>query len=166
MNGYLHESLAGMRVTEAFVREDENQETFENVGNDIRHTWMRAIHINNAFWPALDFTGTIGTVLVYYFGVKFMGAEVHPLTLANLLLMMWYLGRFWEPLNALSNFYNSVLSAMASMDRMRPPATMASGVSTATAFFSSLPAKYAIFTLSSPMSKPISFPMSEPPLSS
>ena len=118
MNGYLHESLAGMRVTEAFVREDENQETFENVGDDIRSSWMRAIYINNAFWPALDFTGTIGTVLVYYFGVKFMGAEVHPLTLANLLLMMWYLGRFWEPLNALSNFYNSVLSAMASMERI------------------------------------------------
>ena len=118
MNGYLHESLAGMRVTEAFVREDENQETFENVGDDIRTSWMRAIYINNAVWPALDFTGTIGTVLVYYFGVKFMGAEVHPLTLANLLLMMWYLGRFWEPLNALSNFYNSVLSAMASMERI------------------------------------------------
>lgn len=118
MNGYLHESLAGMRVTEAFVREDENQETFENVGNDIRNSWMRAIHINNAFWPALDFTGTIGTVLVYYFGVKLMGAKTNPLDLANLLLMMWYLGRFWEPLNALSNFYNSVLSAMASMERI------------------------------------------------
>ena len=32
--------------------------------------------------------------------------------------MMWYLGRFWGPLNALSNFYNSVLSAMASMERI------------------------------------------------
>ena len=118
MNGYLHESLAGMRVTEAFVREDENQDTFEMVNNEIRERWMRAVQINNSFWPALDVTGTLGTVLVYYFGVKFMGAEVHPLTLANLLLMMWYLGRFWEPLNALSNFYNSVLSAMASMERI------------------------------------------------
>lgn len=118
MNGYLHESLAGMRVTEAFVREDENQETFENVGNDIRTSWMRAVQLNNAFWPALDFTGTIGTVLVYYFGVWFMGDAANPLTLANLLLMLWYLGRFWEPLNTLSNFYNSVLSAMASVERI------------------------------------------------
>ena len=38
MNGYLHESLSGMRVTEAFVREDENLETFENVNDDIRTT--------------------------------------------------------------------------------------------------------------------------------
>ena len=118
MNGYLHESLAGMRVTEAFVREDENQDTFEMVNGEIRTRWMHAVAINNAFWPALDVTGTLGTVLVYYFGVRFMGDAVHPLQLANLLLILWYLGRFWEPLNTLSNFYNSLLTAMASMERI------------------------------------------------
>ena len=118
MNGYLHESLAGMRVTEAFVREDENYDTFKNVNNDIRRSWMRAMQVNAAFWPALDTTGTIGTVLVYYFGIRMMGNAVHPLSLANLLLILWYLGRFWEPLNTLSNFYNNILSAMASVERI------------------------------------------------
>lgn len=122
MNGYLHESLAGMRVTEAFVREEENLDTFKNVNNDIRSTWMRAIHINNAFWPALDVTGTIGTVLVYVFGVYFMqpvGVGMgQGLELANLMLILWYLGRFWEPLNNLSNFYNMLLTSMASMERI------------------------------------------------
>ena len=116
MNGYLHESLTGMRVTAAFVREDENAETFRNVNEDIRSSWMHAVTINNAFWPALDLTGTIGTVLVYIFGVRFMGSD--GLALADLLLLIWYLGRFWEPLNTLSNFYNSLLSAMASMERI------------------------------------------------
>ncbi|MBE5783969.1 MAG: ABC transporter ATP-binding protein [Clostridiales bacterium] len=116
MNGYLHESLTGMRVTEAFVREDENADTFRNVNDDIRASWMHAISINNVFWPAIDFTATIGTVLVYIFGVRFMGSD--GLLLADLLLVIWYLGRFWEPLNVLSNFYNSLLSAMASMERI------------------------------------------------
>src|SRR5699024_1964192 len=53
---------------------------------------------------------------VYYFGVQFMGSG--GLELANLLLILWYLGRFWEPLNTLSNFYNSILSATASMERI------------------------------------------------
>ncbi len=118
MNGYLHESLAGMRVTEAFVREDENFDTFTNVNDDIRQSWMRAIRINSTFWPALDLTGTLGTVLVYYFGIRMMGAQVNPLSLSSLLLILWYLGRFWEPLNTISNFYNSILSAMASMERI------------------------------------------------
>ena len=118
MNGYLHESLAGMRVTEAFVREDENLDTFSNVGNDIRSSWMNAVKINNSFWPILDMTGTIGTVLVYFFGIRFMGDAVNPLDLGSLMLIMWYLGRFWEPLNTLSNFYNDLLSAMASVERI------------------------------------------------
>ena len=118
MNGYLHESLSGVRVTEAYVREDENLGTFRNVNDDIRSSWMRAIQINNAFWPALDITGTIGTVLVYYVGISLMGNAAAPLALADLLLMIWYLGRFWEPLNTLSNFYNNILSATASMERI------------------------------------------------
>ncbi len=116
MNGYLHESLTGMRVTEAFVREDENADTFRNVNSDIRTNWMKAVTINHIFWPALDMTGSIGTVLVYIFGVHFMQGS--GLALADLLLLIWYLGRFWEPLNVLSNFYNSLLSAMASMERI------------------------------------------------
>lgn len=116
MNGYLHESLTGMRVTEAFVRENENSDSFQAVNHDIRKSWMHAVSINNVFWPALDLTGNIGTVLVYIFGVHFMQAD--GLMLADLLLLLWYLGRFWEPLNTLSNFYNSLLSAMASMERI------------------------------------------------
>ncbi|MGN0742913.1 MAG: ABC transporter ATP-binding protein [Candidatus Fimadaptatus sp.] len=118
MHGYLHESLSGMRVTEAFVREEENLDTFSNVNDDIRSSWMRAIQINNAFWPVLDITGTIGTILVYYVGISLMGNAAAPLALADLLLIIWYLGRFWEPLNTLSNFYNNILSATASMERI------------------------------------------------
>ena len=47
MNGYLHESLSGMRVTEAFTREDENCDIFEETNDDIRHSWIRAIKLNN-----------------------------------------------------------------------------------------------------------------------
>ncbi len=116
LNGYLHETLTGMRVTQAFVREDENSETFENVGEECRKLWMRAITVDSTFWPIITLFSTIGTILVYTFGVKFMGAGT--LALADLLLIIWYLGRFWEPLNTLSGFYNSILTAAASMERI------------------------------------------------
>ena len=66
MNGYLHESLSGMRVTEAFTREDVNCEIFEDTNDDIRHSWIRAIKLNNLFWPSLDTVSAIGTVPVSY----------------------------------------------------------------------------------------------------
>ena len=62
---------------------------------------------------------TVNFAAVYLaLGIRMMGDAARPLDLANLLLMLWYLGRFWEPLNTLSNFYNNVLSAMASIERI------------------------------------------------
>ena len=116
MNGYLHESLTGMKVTQSFVREDANLEAFDDVNGALRHFWVRASTMNSLFWPGITMTGAIGTVLVYIFGVRFMSTMALPL--ADLLLIIWYLGRFWEPLNTLGNFYNSILTATASMERI------------------------------------------------
>ncbi|MDR2504855.1 MAG: ABC transporter ATP-binding protein/permease [Oscillospiraceae bacterium] len=117
MNGYLHESLAGMRVTQSFAREPYNQEVFADVADDIRSSWMKAVRYNGLFWPAIDITSTVGTVAVYLVGLYLM-RNVVSLPLSALLLILWYLGRFWDPINNLSNFYNSLLSAMASVERI------------------------------------------------
>ncbi len=128
MNGYLHESLAGMRVTESFVREEENFDIFSETNDDIKQSWMKAIKVNSIFWPGLDMFSMISTVLVYIFGVRFMQAE--GLLVGDLILIINYLGRFWDPLNSLSQFYNNLLSAMASLERiyeiMDTPADIAS----------------------------------------
>lgn len=116
MNGYLHESLSGMRVTEAFVREEVNQETFEDTNSDIRKSWLNAVMLNNMFWPFIDTLSSLGSAAVYIVGLNLIMGNV--LSLADLLVITWYLGRFWAPINNLSNFYNQVLSAMASIERI------------------------------------------------
>ena len=120
MHGYLHESLAGMRVTQTFVREKLNKEIFDETNRDIKKSWLNAVGINNLFWPCIDTLSAVGTAGVYIAGMIFMGpaGSVDGLTLADLLAILWYLGRFWEPINNLSNFYNSILAAMASMERI------------------------------------------------
>jgi len=120
MNGYLHESLSGMRVTQTFVREDLNKEIFDETNQDIKKSWLRAVGINNLFWPYIDTLSAFSTAAVYIVGVLLMGpvGAVNALSLADLLAILWYLGRFWEPINNVSNFYNSILTAMASMERI------------------------------------------------
>ena len=116
MNGYLHETLSGMRVTEAFTREPENQSIYNEENQDIHSGWLRAVRYNNLFWPAIDITSQTGTVLVYLVGLTLMGAQGLPFS--SLLLILWYLGRFWDPINNLANFYNVLLAAMASIERI------------------------------------------------
>lgn len=120
MHGYLHESLAGMRVTQAFVREKRNKELFDDTNADIKQSWMRAVGINNLFWPSIDTLSALGTAGVYIVGLILMGpaGSTDGLVLADLLAILWYLGRFWEPINNISTFYNEILAAMASIERI------------------------------------------------
>ena len=120
MHGYLHESLAGMRVTQTFVREKLNQEIFDETNSDIKNSWMKAVGINNLFWPFIDTLSAVGTAGVYIAGLIFMGPQgnVDGLMLADLVAILWYLGRFWEPINNVSTFYNNILAAMASIERI------------------------------------------------
>jgi len=120
MHGYLHESLAGMRVTQTFVREKRNKELFDETNMDIKKSWLKAVGINNLFWPSIDILSALGTAGVYVAGLIFMGpaGSTDGLALADLLAILWYLGRFWEPINNLSTFYNNILAAMASIERI------------------------------------------------
>ncbi|MCR4622289.1 MAG: ABC transporter ATP-binding protein/permease [Clostridiales bacterium] len=116
MNGYLHETLSGMRVTQAFTREEVNSKTFRMVNDDVKRSWIKAVQLSTAFGPTLDLVGSLGTVLVYIFGVRFIRADT--LALADMLAILWYVGRFWEPINAISDFYNQILTASANMERI------------------------------------------------
>jgi len=116
MNAYLHESLAGMRVTQAFVRQPETAEVYQQVSNDIRTSWMNAIKLNNLFWPGVELISALGVILVYWFGIKFL--DQGTVTVGILVAFIGYIWRIWQPINNLCNFYNSVLTAMASTERI------------------------------------------------
>lgn len=118
LNAYLHESLAGMRVTQAFTREEENSRIFRGANGEIRRTWMKAIYVGAPFWPGFEIVASAGTCLIYWFGVQWMNTPVDPISMGTLFTMAWYLGRFWDPLNQLSNIYYAILSAMASLERI------------------------------------------------
>lgn len=118
LNAYLHESLAGMRVTQAFTREEENSRIFRTANSEVRRTWMKAIYVGAPFWPGFEIVASVGTCLIYWFGVHWMNSTVNPISIGTLFAMVWYLGRFWDPLNQISNIYYEILSAMASLERI------------------------------------------------
>ncbi|AEE95450.1 ABC transporter ATP-binding protein [Mahella australiensis] len=116
MNAYLQESISGMRVTQAFVQEEVNESIFLGLNDGIKTAHMNAIRVNNAFGPLLNIIGAVGNALVFIIGVGMVvGGEV---TVGTLVAFTSYIGRFWMPLTNLSNFYNQLLVAMASAERI------------------------------------------------
>ena len=110
------ESLGGIRAVQAFRREPRNQEIFEALNHDYRLANERAFKLVAIFAPGIKLIGnvTVAVVLVYG-GYRVMGGQTQVGVLAAFLL---YLRRFFEPMQELSMFYNSLQSATAALEKL------------------------------------------------
>lgn len=117
INAHLNESIQGVRVTEAYVRQAENQEFFQGMNADYLDKFRQAVGLNAVFGPVVDFTGAIGSALLFWFGVHMLGAA-GGLSVGVLVAFANYTGNFWTPISQLGQVYNQLLVAMASSERI------------------------------------------------
>lgn len=116
INAYLNESVTGIRVTQAFCRQEKNIDKFDELNEAYYASFMRAIKVEILIWPLVDIFGLVGTCLVLWFGAGMVIRGV--LTVGYIMAFTDYLWRFWEPISAISRVYSRVLSAMASAERI------------------------------------------------
>lgn len=119
LNAYLSESLNGMKITQSFARENQNQQIFNNLCDNWKKTWIKAVSINNVIWPTIDNLSTIGVSLVYMAGISWLakGGD-NAVTVGTLVAFAGYIWRFWNPIQNLGNFYNSMVTTGAYMERI------------------------------------------------
>lgn len=116
VNSNLNESLQGIRVTQAFTREEVNARLFENINEEHFKAAMRFVPLNAFFWPWIGFLNTVGTAAVLLVGglLTLYGW----VTLGTIAAFMNYINRFFQPIQNLSNLFNIVSTAMASCERI------------------------------------------------
>jgi ATP-binding cassette subfamily B protein len=115
MNAYIHENIAGIKVTQSFVREEVNAGIFRNLSNAYRSAWMSAQRVSMLLWPTVEMISIMGTAAVYLIGVSWIGESI---TVGALIAFTSYISRFWAPISNLGNFYNQIINAMAYMERI------------------------------------------------
>lgn len=118
LNAYIAESINGVRVTQSFVREQENIRIFNSLSNDYRKAWMNAVKYNFLLWPAIDNISTLTTSAIYMLGIMWLDQPSTGVTLGVLIAFTGYIGRFWAPINTLASFYNSLLNAISYLERI------------------------------------------------
>ncbi|PZG37549.1 multidrug ABC transporter ATP-binding protein [Listeria ivanovii] len=115
MNAYIHESIAGIKVTQSFSREEQNFEIFTEVSNDYRTSWMKAVKIQFLLWPGVQNIAVMTTCLIYFVGIKGYGVDVST---GTLIAFIGYVGNFWNPVINIGNFYNSLITATTYLERI------------------------------------------------
>jgi ATP-binding cassette subfamily B protein len=112
----LAEDISGMRVVQSFTREPTSQTSFRGVNDAYRQANYETVVLNGLYFPAVDVLSSVATAIVLGFG----GALLidGSITIGTLLAFALYLGNFFDPVQQLSQLYNTFLSAVAALDRI------------------------------------------------
>ncbi len=118
LNAYIAESINGIRVTQSFVREEMNSNIFNDLSSSYRKSWMHAVLYNFTMGPSVDLISMATTSAIYVLGIHWMFDSASPITIGVLIAFTSYVSRFWAPINTLAAFYNSLLTAIAYLERI------------------------------------------------
>jgi ABC-type multidrug transport system fused ATPase/permease subunit len=112
----LAEDIAGIRVVQAFTREQTNLRKFHEVNDHYRQANQETVFLNGVYFPFVDLLSTGATVIVLgYGGYRFFDGSV---SLGTLFAFMLYISNFFDPIQQLSQLYNTFLSATAALDKI------------------------------------------------
>jgi len=112
----LAEDIAGMRVVQAFTRERANQQRFREVSDNYRASNMQTVVLNGLYFPFVDFLSGVATAIVLGYGGYLVFD--HSMTIGTLTAFLGYLTNFFDPVQQLSQLYNTFLSAVAALDKI------------------------------------------------
>jgi ATP-binding cassette subfamily B protein len=112
----LAEDIAGMRVVQAFTREQAAYANFREVALRYRESNMQTVVLNGLYFPFVDLLSTVALAVVLGYGGHLYFA--HSISLGTLFAFMLYVQNFFDPVQQLSQLYNTFLSATAALDKI------------------------------------------------
>ncbi len=116
INGFLNESITGIRVTKSFSREQANSRHFEDLNRSFFDANVRTTQLAAFFFPGVDFIGSLATALVVGLGGWLILGD--QLTAGVLAAFVIWVERFFDPIRELSRRYYTFQAAMAASERL------------------------------------------------
>lgn len=116
INGYLNESISGIRVTKSFIREKKNSQHFDDLNYSFFEANVAASRLTAIFFPGVDFMGSLATALVVGVGGWLVLGDA--LTTGTLVAFVLYIDRFFNPIRELAQRYNTFQATMAASERV------------------------------------------------
>lgn len=110
------ETMTGIKAVQAYRREPRNQEIFSEVADQYKNINERAFKLLAVFMPGVRLVGNVTTaVVLLYGGYRVLNGEM---TLGTLTAFLLYLRIFFEPMQEISQFFNTFQSAAAALEKI------------------------------------------------
>ena len=116
-NIFLAENIAGMRVIQAFVRQEVNFGQFLQANGLVVERWMKVISLGARLGPIVEMTRAFGLAAVLYVAAYQIGAT-STLTVGTLVAFASYINALWGPISTFTNSYIVLQATLASAEKV------------------------------------------------
>ncbi|MCB9711924.1 MAG: ABC transporter ATP-binding protein [Nitrospiraceae bacterium] len=116
LNGYLQDSLSGIREIMGFNSQPYESARFTQVSEEYSQSNLQAMKLWSVYSPGMVFIGSLGTVLILWYGSMEVIAE--RLTIGELVLFLSYLVMFYTPVNQIHSVNHLLQHALAAGQRV------------------------------------------------
>lgn len=116
MNGFVQENLTGFNVLKLFGREENSQERFEKITDELQQVGFKASFISGLMMPALHIVSDLTYLIVAVLG----GLQVIAgrLTIGNMQAFVQYVWQVSQPIQNITQLAGQMQSAKSSLDRV------------------------------------------------
>jgi ATP-binding cassette subfamily B protein len=114
----LAESVVGIRVTQGFVRQEENARLFEDLAADHSRYNTIVLHTHGLFLPLLDLNSQVFIAMLLVVGGYRVLSPDAVTDVGDLVSFFFMAGLFFSPISVLGGQYNQSMTAMAGAERL------------------------------------------------
>jgi ATP-binding cassette subfamily B protein len=114
----LVESVVGIRVTQGFVRQQENARIFEQLSLDHSRYNSKVLKTHGKFLPLLELNSQIFMAVLLLVGGYRVLTPGHTTDIGDLVGFFFMANLFFAPISILGNQYNQAMTAMAGAERL------------------------------------------------
>lgn len=115
VNAYVSESINGIRITQSFNRENENERILRDLEKERINAQKKTFFIGNLNWSLAHVFDIICIALIYYIGLRYFYPRV---SLGTIIAIDSYSSRFWDPLEYITSSYSDLMDASTYLERI------------------------------------------------
>ncbi|WP_040950919.1 ABC transporter ATP-binding protein [Gorillibacterium massiliense] len=116
VNGFVQESISGLKVIKVFGREAKTAEQFREINERLRSVGVKAQSLSGSMGPMMNMMRNLSFVVIAVFGGIFAYHDL--ITVGIIVSFLNYSNQFSQPINQLANQYNLFQSAVAGAERV------------------------------------------------
>lgn len=112
VNAFSHETVSGIRVVQSFNAQEEMNESFGKITQQVLDEWTAAVKNADFTGVIIDLSQGLGYFLLYMLAVRTNA------TVGSLVAFTSFIVLFWRPIRQLANMYNQLGNQIAGAERV------------------------------------------------